>query len=103
MLLSAQRAAGSGVDETGEEPAGAAHRADLETLQRGQPAGGVRDHPAPESGGAHRRHRKVDGRRRHLPLHAQLQRRPADLFGLHQQRRLPPQKDLGETLQNGPL
>ena len=41
--------------------------------------------------------------RGYLSLYAQLQRRPADLCSLRQQRRLPTKKDLGENSKTGKL
>ena len=67
----------------------------------GEPPGGVRDRPPPERAGKSRVHREVGSDRRHLPLHAELQRRATDLCSLRQQLRVSPQENMGETLQAG--
>ena len=46
-------------------------------------------------------YREVGRDRRHLSLHAQLQRGAPDLCRLRQQLRVPPQENMGETLKAG--
>ena len=67
----------------------------------GQSAGGVGGRPEAAAAGASVVYREVGGHRRHLPLHAQLQRSAADLRRVRQQLRLPPATHLGETLEAG--
>ncbi len=61
----------------------------------------VRGGAQTEYDGARRLHREVGRHRRHLPLHAQLQRRPADLRRLRQQLCVPAQENVGKALETG--
>ena len=67
----------------------------------GESFGCVGDRVAVEPPGPRDVHREVGGHRRHLPLHAQLQRRAADLRGLRQQLPVPAEENLGEGPQTG--
>ena len=70
-------------------------------LYAGESAGGDRDRESSEPAGARGLHREVGRHRRHLSLHAQLQRRPADLCRLRQQLCVPAEENLGKTVQAG--
>lgn len=90
-----------GLDEAGQKHEGAPHPANDETVQRRIETGGVRDNQEAEPERESCRDRKVGGGRRHRPLPAQLQRRPADLLRVHEQRHLQAEEDVGQGLENG--
>lgn len=70
-------------------------------VNAGQSAGRQRDRMSSDGPGARRVHREMGDCRRHLPVHAQLQRSASDLRRVRQQRRVPVEENLGENFKTG--
>ena len=73
----------------------------LDRLAPDVDAGGVVNPEEQELLGPGAGHREVGGRRRHLPVSAELQRRAADLRSFHQHASVPTKTHLGESQQDG--